>query len=119
MGVVASLRQEQASLRAPGYAFYTPRPDCLRLRYRGKHVVLQAISQKVVRGCHTYVHGGMDKIFLLCDRKCFSQIQIYASWSGGAVGQVRCVSSLSPRLGSNMGSPRFTPSLMTLSLVWP
>ena len=67
MGVLASLRQEQASFRAPGYAFYSPRPDCLRLRYRGKHVVPQAISQKVVQACHTYVHGGLDKTFLLCD----------------------------------------------------
>ena len=68
-GVLASLLQEQASLRAPGYAFCTPRPDCLRLRYRSKHVVPQALSQKAVQACHTYVHGGVDKTFLLCDRK--------------------------------------------------
>ena len=69
MGVLASLRQEQASRRAPGYAFYTPRSDSLRLRYRGKHVVPQAISQNVVHTCHTYVHVGVDKTFLPCDRK--------------------------------------------------
>ena len=52
MGVLASLLQEQASLCAPGDAFYTPTPDCLRLRYRGKHVPPQAISQKVLQDCH-------------------------------------------------------------------
>ena len=57
MGVLASLRQEQASLRAPRYAFHSPRPDCLRLRCRGKQVVPQAIRQNVVQVCHTYVHG--------------------------------------------------------------
>ena len=69
MKVLASVRQEQASLWAPGYSFYTPRPDCLLLRYRGKHLLPQAISQKVIQACHTYVHEGVDKIFLLCDRR--------------------------------------------------
>ena len=63
MGVLASLLQEQASLRAPGYAFYTPRHDCLHLRYRGKDVVPQAISQKVFKACHTDVHCRVDKTF--------------------------------------------------------
>ena len=32
-------------------------------------MVPQVISQKVVQACHTYVHVGVDKTFLLCDTK--------------------------------------------------
>ena len=39
----------------------------------GNHVVPQAISKKVVQACHGFVHGGVKKTFVLCDRKFYFQ----------------------------------------------
>ena len=109
MGVLASLRQEQASLRAPGYAFYSPRPDCLRLRYRGKHVVPQAISQKVVQACHTYVHGGVDKTFLLCDRKFYFPDTDLRQLVRQVCGACQVCQQTKPQTGKQHGEPAFYP----------
>ena len=107
MGVLASLRQEQASLRAPGCAFYTPRPDCLRLRYRGKHVVPQAISQKFVQACHTYVHGGVDKTFLLCDKKFYFTGTHYRPLVRQVCGACEVCQQTKPQTGKQHGEPAF------------
>ena len=107
MGVLASLRQEQASLHAPGYAFYTPKPDCLRLRYRGKHVVPQAINQKVVQACHTYVHGGLDKTFLLCDRKFYFPDTDLRQLVRRVCGACEVCQQTKPQTGKQHGEPAF------------
>ena len=109
MGVLASFRQEQASFRASRYAFYTTRPDCLRPRYRGKHVVPQAISQKVVQACHMYVDGGVDKTFLLCDRRFYfrdtelRQLVRQVCWACEVCQQTK------PQTGKQHGDPAVYP----------
>ena len=109
MGVLPSLRQEQASLRAPGYGFYTPRPDCLRLRYRGKHVVPRAISQKVVLACHTYVHGGVAKTFLLCDRKFYFPDTDLRQLVRKVCGACEVCQQTKPQTRNQHGEPAFYP----------
>ena len=109
MGVLASFRQEQASFCVPGYAFYTPRPDCLRLRYRGKHVVPQAISQKVVQACHKYVHGGVDKTFWLCDRKFYFPDTELGQLVRQVCGACEVCQQTKPQTGNQHGETAFYP----------
>ena len=109
MGVLASLRQEQAFLRAPGYTFYTPRPDHSRVRYQGKNVVPQAISQKVVQACHTYVHGGVDKTFLLCDRKFYFPGTNLRQLVRHVCGACKVCQQTKPQTGKQHGEPVFYP----------
>ena len=96
------------SLRAPGSAFYTPRPDCSRLRYRGKHVVPQAIIQKVVQACHTYVHGGVDKLFLVCDRFFFSDTDL-RQLVCQVCGACEMCQQTKPQTEKQHGEPAFYP----------